>query len=84
MLTDRIKKVIEEIGIINLPQDNHAKLEQGGLDSLMLALLIIDLEREFNIKIPVMPLIKEYYESIDTIAKYLLELGVLDFELEVK
>lgn len=75
MLADRIKKVIEGVGLINLPQDRHAKLEQGGLDSLMLALLIIDLEREFKVKIPVMPLIKEHYESIDTIQKHLIDLG---------
>ena len=75
MLTDRIQKAIERVGLINLPQDKHAKLEQGGLDSLMLALLIIELEREFKIKIPVMPLVKEHYESVDTIEKHLIELG---------
>ena len=75
MLTDRIKKTVGSVGIINLPEDRHAKLEQGGLDSLMLALLIIELESEFKIKIPVIPLVKERYESIDTIEKYLIELG---------
>jgi D-alanine--poly(phosphoribitol) ligase subunit 2 len=76
MLSDRIKNVMERVGLINLPQDKHAKLEQGGLDSLMLALLIIELEREFKIKIPVIPLVKEHYESMDTIEKHLLDLGV--------
>jgi len=75
MLSDRIRKVIASVGMINLPQGNDAKLEQGGLDSLMLALLIIGLESEFKIKIPVMPLVKEHYESINTIEKHLLELG---------
>lgn len=75
MHTERIRNVLERIGLTNLPQDPHSKLEQGGLDSLMLALLIIELEREFKIKIPVMPLIKEHYESIDSIAKHLIELG---------
>ncbi|MCL9684710.1 acyl carrier protein [Legionella maioricensis] len=74
-LTQRIRNAIERVGLINLPQDKHVTLEQGGLDSLMLALLIIELEREFKIKIPVMPLVKEHYESIDTIEKHLTELG---------
>ena len=75
MLSDRIQKIIERVGHINLPKDKYAPLEQGGLDSLMLALLIIELEKEFKIKIPVIPLVKEHYESIDTIEKHLVELG---------
>ena len=75
MLTHRIHGAIERAGLVNLPKDKEAKLEQGGLDSLMLALLIIELEREFKIKIPVMPLVKEHYESVKTIEKHLIELG---------
>lgn len=75
MLTERIYDVIERVGIINIPQDQKAKLEQGGLDSLMLAMLIIELEREFKVKIPVIPLVKEHYESIATIEQYLITLG---------
>lgn len=41
----------------------------------MLALLIIELEREFKIKIPVMPLVKERFESISSIENHLNELG---------
>jgi len=76
MLTERIQKTMEKIGLTNLPEDRHAPLVQGGLDSLMLALLIIELEREFKVKIPVMPLVKERFESIDSIEKHLIELGV--------
>ncbi|KTD70978.1 MULTISPECIES: acyl carrier protein [Legionella] len=75
MLTERIHNTLVKIGLPHLPQDTSATLEQGGLDSLMLALLIIELEREFKIKIPVMPLVKEHYESISSIEKHLIELG---------
>lgn len=75
MLSNRIEQVLERIGLTNLPENKQAKLEQGGLDSLMLALLIIELEREFEIKISVIPLEKEHYESINTIEQYLIELG---------
>ncbi|CCD09569.1 acyl carrier protein [Legionella pneumophila] len=75
MLSNRIEQVLERIGLTNLPENKQAKLEQGGLDSLMLALLIIELEREFEIKIPVIPLEKGHYESINSIEQYLIELG---------
>lgn len=74
-LNQRISNAIERVGLINLPQDKYATLAQGGLDSLMLAMLIIELEREFKIKIPVIPLVKTHYESVDTIEKHLIELG---------
>lgn len=75
MFSDRIYNALESIGLHNFPRDKEAKLEQGGLDSLMLALLIIELEREFKIKIPVVPLVKEHYESVASIEKHLIELG---------
>ncbi|MBL7481235.1 phosphopantetheine-binding protein [Legionella bononiensis] len=75
MLSDRIQNAFERIGLGNLPQDKDAQLEQGGLDSLMLALLILELEREFQIKIPVIPLIKEHYETRASIEKHLADLG---------
>ena len=75
MLSDRIQKTMERIGLSNLPLDKNAKLEHGGLDSLMLALLIIELEREFQVKIPVIPLVKEHYETRASIEKHLIELG---------
>ncbi|HHF7366672.1 TPA: acyl carrier protein [Legionella bozemanae] len=75
MLTERIRNTLTKIGLAYPHQDTSASLEQGGLDSLMLALLIIELEREFKIKIPVMPLVKEHYESINSIEKHLIELG---------
>ncbi|MDP3267795.1 MAG: acyl carrier protein [Legionella sp.] len=75
MLSQRIQRAIERIGLTDFPQDTDARLEQGGLDSLMLALLIIELEREFKIKIPVMPLVKEHYESVRSIEQHLITLG---------
>ncbi|ARB93566.1 acyl carrier protein [Legionella longbeachae] len=75
MHTQRIRNVLERIGLNKLSEEPHAQLEQGGLDSLMLALLIIELEREFKIKIPVMPLVKKHYETIESIAKHLIDLG---------
>lgn len=75
MLTQRIESVLQVNGITYFPEDTTTPLTQGGLDSLMLALLIIALESEFNVTIPVIPLVKEHFESVDSIEKYLIKLG---------
>lgn len=75
MLSDRIHTILINMGLTHIPKDKSASLEQGGLDSLMLALLIIELEGEFKVQIPVIPLVKEHYQSIASIEKHLLELG---------
>jgi len=76
MLTERILKILENAGLFALSPDKNTKLVNSGLDSLTLALLIVELEREFQIKIPVIPLKKEKFESVASIESYLLELGV--------
>lgn len=76
MMTDRILRILEDAGLFALSTDKNAKLVNSGLDSLTLALLIVELEREFKIKIPVIPLKKEKFESVASIEDYLLELGV--------
>ena len=73
MLTNRIHNVLERIGVV-IPLDKDASLEKAGLDSLLLALLIIELENEFNVQIPVMPILKEHYQTIATIEEHILEL----------
>jgi acyl carrier protein len=75
MLSEKIHAVLTRLGLTHFPKEKSASLEQGGLDSLMLALLIIELEREFQIKIPVIPLVKEHYESIENLEKHLIQLG---------
>lgn len=75
-MTDRILRILEDAGLFALSTDKNAKLVNSGLDSLTLALLIVELEREFKIKIPVIPLKKEKFESVASIEDYLLELGV--------
>ncbi|KTD74620.1 acyl carrier protein [Legionella waltersii] len=76
MLKNQIKQIFERIGLGHLPEDSKTALDQIGLDSLMLALLIIELEQEFNIKIPVIPLAKERFETLASLENYLIELGV--------
>lgn len=77
MINNRIKHILATNGLDPLPGDDNAILIQGGLDSLMLAMLIIELEQEFKLKIPVIPLVKEHYESIASIEKHLISLGAV-------
>lgn len=75
MLIDRIKSTLLGAGFLELPSDIHAKLADWGLDSLILALWILELEHEFGINIPVIPLDSERFESLAAVEKYIIELG---------
>ncbi|MDP1602882.1 MAG: acyl carrier protein [Legionella sp.] len=76
MLVSRIQSTLKNAGFFEVPDDKDANLIDLGLDSLFLALWIIELEQEFKLKIPVIPLVKERFESIAAIENYLIELGV--------
>lgn len=74
-MLERIRQILERNGLTHISKDKEAPLSPDGLDSLMLALLIIELEREFQLKIPVIPLAKERFSTLGHIEHYLIELG---------
>lgn len=76
MFKTRIKSALAKAGLVEVPNDNEA-LENYGLNSLILALLIIELEKEFKIKIPVLPIAKERFVSVSSIEEFVKELGAL-------
>nr|HAT8715025.1 acyl carrier protein [Legionella jordanis] len=76
MFGDRIKKALIDAGLQTIPEDESVPLIQVGLDNLVLALLVVELEHEFKIQIPIIPLVKEKFSSISSIQNYLIELGV--------
>lgn len=77
MLDKRLETVLRNAGFIALPDDKSSDLENYGLNSLTLALLIVELEREYKIKIPVLPLDKNRFKSLSAIETYLQESGAL-------
>ncbi len=74
MIEERIKNVLSAIGFSALPVDNAEALVNYGLNSLSLALLILTLQQEFSIKIPVLPIDKDRFYSIKSLAVYVNEL----------
>lgn len=77
MLIDRILATLKKARFGNIPEDKNKNLFNLGIDSLILALWVIELEKEFNIKIPLMPLQKERFETLTSTEKYLIELGAI-------
>lgn len=75
MTEDRVKNVLTKAGFVSVPENHQDDLYDYGLNSLTLALLIVELENEFDIKIPVLPIDKNRFMSIETISNYMNELG---------
>lgn len=73
-MKDRVIAVLDKVGLKNI-LDHDSDLENYGLTSLTLALLIMALNKEFAINIPVLPIEKEKFTSINTLTDYLNELG---------
>lgn len=74
MIDERIKSVLTQSGFTALPSSNEEPLVNYGLNSLTLALLIMNLGKEFSIQIPVLPINKERFTSIQSINLYINEL----------
>lgn len=75
MFIDRILSTLSKARYANIPEDKNKNLYDLGMDSLILALWVIELENEFKIKIPLIPLQKERFETLASTEKYLIELG---------
>jgi acyl carrier protein len=71
---EQIKSLLVKNGIELPENEKEINLFDAGLDSLQLALFILSLEKEFNIKIPVIPLDKSKFENVATINQMLMEL----------
>lgn len=74
MIEERIKSILTQSGFSILPTNNDDPLVNYGLNSLTLALLIMNLSKEFSIKIPVLPIAITRFISISSIALYIEEL----------
>jgi len=75
MLTERILTTLKKARLVNMPENENKNLFHLGIDSLVLALWILELEREFKIKIPLVPIQKNRFETLDSVHHYLIELG---------
>lgn len=74
MIEEQVKQALLHAGLVTLPDQTSADLSYYGLNSLTLALLIIELEKAFTVKIPVLPIEKAHFVSIDSISAYIKSL----------
>jgi acyl carrier protein len=74
-MTEKIKACLLKAGIATLPSSETAgPLENYGLDSLAVVLLVLEIEREFNIRIPLQWVNSDEFYSIQTIANLITRL----------
>jgi D-alanine--poly(phosphoribitol) ligase subunit 2 len=71
----RIQKAIRKAGLKDLPDDPNCSLEELGLDSLMMALVVSELEREFQIRIPALQVDRDTFQSPQSILSFLQSIG---------
>jgi len=70
-MIDRIKNSLQAAMHTGMIDDHDKDL---GLDSLILSLWVLELQREFSINIPALSLQKQHFTSINSVANYLTSL----------
>lgn len=74
-MEQRIRQVLENIGLASLPESAGDSLADYGLDSLMIVLSVAGFEKEFSIKIPADKVDESSFATIASIQKLLVSLG---------
>lgn len=74
-MEQRIRNVLETIGLPSLPESADEPLADHGFDSLMVVLSVGALEKEFSIKIPAGEVDEDAFATIAKISGLLTKLG---------
>ena len=74
-LSEKIKQSLVAAGLFEVPTDPQAALVDFGLDSLMVVMLVLDLQRKFNLQVPADLVTGDNMRSQASIEKMLRELG---------
>jgi acyl carrier protein len=72
----RIRSAVQKAGMTDLPESDDVSLADYGLDSLMMALILSECEREFKIKVRPEKFRREAFETLGTLEKFLVEMGL--------
>jgi acyl carrier protein len=67
-MTDEIKGCLVRIGLPAMPDFDTSSLADCGLDSLFSVMLVFELERAFQLRIPATDVTKENFASVETLA----------------
>lgn len=73
---NRIRNAVQKAGMTDLPDSDDVSLADYGLDSLMMALILSECEREFKIKVRPEKVRREAFDTLATLEKFLQEMGL--------
>ena len=73
-MIETIKNALYDSGIEYIPDDYDANLENYGVDSLIVVLAILKLEKKLDIKIATREFHTSFFQSINSIKKHLEKL----------
>jgi acyl carrier protein len=76
-LQEQITKLLSERVHVESPSVDTDLMESGLLDSLTLVELIVGLEEEFGIKIPFEEVELDHFRSVESIARFVIDQGVI-------
>ena len=65
-----IKDKIQEIAFVKVKNDDLLWTDKI-LDSITIVELIVEIESEYNIKVPIIDIVLENFETVDLIVKYI-------------
>jgi acyl carrier protein len=68
---DRVRLLIEDVLNIEVPDDDTDLIHSGVLDSLALVSLIVGIEQEFRLELPLEDLDLDQFRSVGSIAQLL-------------
>jgi acyl carrier protein len=74
-MTSRILAVLERAGMSPLPKSAEESLEAYGVDSLMMVMIVTELEVEFGIKVPSSRVDEALFKNIATLSAFAQSLG---------
>ena len=74
-MRDRVRAILEKVGMSPSPEKGDDALLDYGFDSLMMVLIIAELEKEFKIKIPASTIDEEIFSTLDSLEKFAKERG---------
>lgn len=74
-MKNKIKAHLAHIGMEELPDNDDTSLTEYGFDSLMIVLLVVEIEKNFGIRIPGALATQENFDSVSSIESLLKKLG---------
>jgi len=73
---DQLKAALQRSGFES-PDDPDVELAAYGMDSLQIAISVLELEREFGLKLQIKTSLKDAFQSLRTLQKWLESQGHL-------